>query len=101
MGDADSDKGPMVGLDIGLYLDDDGRLVISSRDRPGLTRLDATRDFTLDAPLHEAVTARVQFVVSEVDVEVPLPQLEPEWARLTAHDAFWARVRRTLAESPE
>ena len=91
-----SGDGLMMGLDIHLYLDPAGYLVISSRERPDLTSLDATRDFTLEAPIDEAVTARVEFVVSEVDVDVPLPQVEPERAGLTPEESFWARVRRFL-----
>jgi hypothetical protein len=64
----------MIGLDIGLYLGADGRLVITDKPAPGLRPLAQSRGFRLNAPLDDVVTADVEIIVGGVDVAVPLKQ---------------------------
>ncbi|HUX17172.1 MAG TPA: hypothetical protein VMW52_11915 [Phycisphaerae bacterium] len=76
-----ADSRPTVtGFDLKLYVDAKGYLVISTRERPELFALDGTADFTLEAPLCEVVKAHVQFIVGEVDVDIPLAQIVAERA---------------------
>jgi len=64
----------MIGLDVGLYLDGDGRLVITDKPSLGLRPLSQSRGFRLNAPLDDVVTADVEIIVGGVDVAVPLEQ---------------------------
>lgn len=64
----------MIGLDINLYLDAEGRLVITDKPAPGLKPLVQSRGFRLYAPLDDVVTADVEIIVGGVDVAVPLEQ---------------------------
>jgi len=63
-----------VGHDIGLYLDAEGRLVITDKPVPGLLPLRQSKGFRLNAPLDDVVTADVEIIVGGVDLEVPLGQ---------------------------
>ena len=65
----------MCGLDVHLYLDGDGRLVITDKPREGLTPLGGSSDCTLDIPLGDAVTATVKIALSAIDVEIPAEQV--------------------------
>ena len=71
----------MVGLDIGLYLNTDGRLVITDKPAPGLQPLAQSRGFRLNAPLDDVVTADVEIMVGGVDLAVP-----PDQARFIVAD---------------
>lgn len=64
----------MIGLDIGLYLDGDGRLIVTDKPAPGLKPLSQSRGFRLHAPLDDVVTADVEIIVGGVDVALPLEQ---------------------------
>mgnify|MGYP001177787587 CR=1 FL=1 len=64
----------MIGLDINLYLDVEGRLVITDKPAPGLTPLAQSRGFRLNAPLDDVVTADVEIIVGGVDLALPLEQ---------------------------
>lgn len=64
----------MIGLDVGLYLDGDGRLVITDKPAPGLKPLSQSRGFRLNAPLDDVVTADVEIIVGGVDLALPLEQ---------------------------
>ena len=61
-------------MDIGLYLDGDGRLVITDKPAPDMLPLKQSRGFRLNAPLDDCVTADVEIIVGGVDLEVPLEQ---------------------------
>lgn len=58
------------GIDINLYLDKEGKLVITTDKRNGLQLLGASADLKLDAKLEEPVFAWVKILVSEVDIAI-------------------------------
>jgi len=68
----------MTGRKLNLYLDEQGQLVITQEEREDLRALDESRNFTLDAPLNELVTARVEMIVSHVDAVIPREQVKTE-----------------------
>ncbi len=64
----------LIGLDVGLYLDGDGRLIITDKPAPGLQPLSQSRGFRLHAQLDGVVTADVEIIVGGMDVSIPLEQ---------------------------
>lgn len=67
---------PLTGIGIKLYLNDEGGLVISSKDRPGLQYLGNSKDFRVNAPLDDIVTAEVEIHLSEIEAEIPPDQVK-------------------------
>jgi len=66
-----------IGIDIGLYLDAEGNLLITDKPAPeGATLLGPSQGFVLIAPLDEPVKAEVTMIVENIDVTIPAEQVE-------------------------
>lgn len=87
---------PIIGLDLHLYLDKDGYLVITNTERDDLTPLDKTQDFTIDAPLNGTVRADVRFIISEIDLSLPLDQVRMIAADEELDQLTVTRIKRWL-----